>query len=340
VGNYIYQAAGLIDASGVARIDLSRQVLPTLYEQTSLSETAGLGAMNYRARWYVPQSSSFLDTFLGTTVVKNKHCPGTPLADTEAAMVRVDSQGVANPLDWNANGLIDPGFLATPQDLNFNGGPRIPADPLFPTDGPFAGFNDWNVVNLQQVAGRRNAAGLSLDIGFNDLANGLEDGGLEDGGLEDGGLEDGGLEDGGLEDGGNEMDVVTATASGNAPSGLKATGGDKIVTLTLQPPNVGNITQIVYKVYRATDAITSSNLPTQIGTTSGTSSCGIAPAPIFPAPCFVDTTAKNNTTYTYLVVAVFDQPPTTGPPFNDPADQQSGPSNQATCNYKQSACQP
>jgi hypothetical protein len=195
---------------------------------------------------------------------------------------------------------------------------------------------------LQQVAGRRNAGGLSLDITFNDLANGvlpngledggledggledggLEDGGLEDGGLEDGGLEDGGLEDGGLEDGGNEMDVLTAAASGNGPWALRATGDAKNVTLTWQAPTVGkhgNITQVLYKVYRATGAITPSNLPQLKGTVSTTS--------------FVDTTVQNNRLYTYLVVALFDLP-------GSAPDQQSGPSNQATCNYRQSAFPP
>ncbi len=335
--SYLFQVAGLLNASGAAQIDYSREALPLsgatpgLLNESGLSETAGLGAMTYRTRWYVPLTSSFLDTFLGTSVVKSKHCNGTPLGDSEAAMVRVDSQGVTAPLDWNADGTISSAPLTTPQDLDFNG--------VFP-EGPFRGYNDWANIDLQQVGGRRNAGLFSLDVSWHDAANGIADGGIADGGIADGGIADGGIADGGIADGGiadggiadggiadggiadggGELDTVTATSVGNAPSGLTVTGGRQIVTLNWQAPNVGKVMQ--YKVFRATltarqPAISPSNLPTFIG----------SPTPL-TATTFVDTTVQNNRTYVYLVQAIFD----TG--------QQSGSSNQATCQYQSNTCHP
>ena len=142
VMSYLYQVNGLIDATGERQINYSGEVLGPLSEN-SLNESTGLGTMAYRARWYVPKSSSFLDKYLGTSVVRTKHCDGTPMpSNVTTEMVRVDSPGLVAPLDWNANGILpDPGIL-TWQDVNFNGSlATLPDPPSGFVDPPFLGFD-------------------------------------------------------------------------------------------------------------------------------------------------------------------------------------------------------
>jgi hypothetical protein len=304
--NYLFQIGGLLDAHGVPAIDYSREVLPNLGEG-SLSESAGFGvsSMAYQSRWYVPFGSSTLDSRLGTTPA-SRHCDGTPKAATDITpgMIRVDSGSlVGSPIDWNKNGVTDP--VAPAQDLDYNGSFTV---------APFTGFNDWSHIDLRQVGGRRNVIKLSLDVQKTDLASGdsglgdsgLGDSGLGDSGLGDSGLGDSGLGDSGLGDSGlgADLDFETATSLGNAPSGLTATVGKQIITLNWSAPTVATVAK--YSVYRAIGAITSTNLPTFLA--------DVTP----PATTFVDTTVKNNVTYTYLVV------------MTDGNGNQSGPSNQVT----------
>jgi hypothetical protein len=309
--NYLFQIAGLLKANGVPNIDFSRQALPNLLDG-SLSEAAGLGtpASIYQGRWYVPLGSSALLNALGTTAA-TRHCDGTPKAgaDFTPSMVRVDSGTlVGSPLDWNQNGVIDLSSIA--QDIDFNG--SVNAGPL----NPMTGFDDWSHIDLRQVGGRRNVIKLSLDVQKNDLASGdsglgdsgLGDSGLGDSGLGDSGLGDSGLGDSGLGDSGlgADLDFETASANGNAPNSLTATVGKQAITLNWGAPNLAAVTR--YSIYRAIGAITTTNLPSLIGTVTG--------AP--PATILVDSNVKNNVTYTYLVIATFG------------GGSQSGPSNLVT----------
>ena len=92
-------------------------------------------------------------------------------------MVRLDANGVAEPIDWNGNGESDSIFS---QDINFDGD----------TTELHASSNDWDNLHLNQVGSRRNVGGwfyiedpargdlvafmgpLSLDTGRGDLGRG------------------------------------------------------------------------------------------------------------------------------------------------------------------------
>jgi hypothetical protein len=309
--NYLFQIGGLLDAHGVPAIDYSHAALPDLTEG-SLSDSSGFGTLTlpYQSRWYVPFGTSSLDNRLGTTAA-TRHCDGTPKAATDVTpgMIRVDSGSlVGSSVDWNKDGFSQSLFA---QDLDFNGSS---------SEAAFTGFDDWSHIDLRQVGGRRNVIKLSLDVQKNDLAagdsglgdSGLGDSGLGDSGLGDSGLGDSGLGDSGLGDSGlgADLDFQTARSLGNAPSSLTATVGKQIITLNWSAPNVSAVTN--YSVYRAIGTITSTNLPTLIGTV------GIVTTGTPPATTFVDTTVKNNVTYTYLVVQT------------DGDGNHSGPSNQVT----------
>jgi hypothetical protein len=295
-------------------IDYSDTAVGNMSE-SSLIELDGMGATKYFARWYAPPTLFDLSS-LGITPAK-RHCDGTPknaATDPNPSMIRVD--GVAGvPIDWNHDG--DTADTVLSQDLNFSGG----IDPIAP-DGPFAGFNDWNAIDLRQIGGRRNAHRFSLDIWKDDLSAGdaglgdaglgsssgdaglgdaglgdaglgdagLGDAGLGDAGLGDAGLGDAGLGDAGLGDAGlgGDLDYTSATAVTNPPSKLTAALSGSDIQLNWKAPNAGKIVQ--YKVFRTIGPVTPKNLPAQIGTPPGTS--------------FLDTKANKPATYYYFVEAV------------------------------------
>jgi hypothetical protein len=321
VMNYLFQVQGLIAGAAGSDVpdavaDYSRQVLPAL-DENGLSEAAGLGSMLYRTRWYAPLSSSFIDAELNTTPAA-KRCNGTPAAPGEH-LVRIEGTGPGGPIDWNADGTI--GGTAV-QDINFSG----------PVEGaPYsklnAGADDYRRMDLRQVGGRRNVGSkrlqgsLSLDVGFGDVGFGdvgfgdvgfgdvgFGDVGFGDVGYGDVGFGDVGFGDVGFGDVGagdlgfgdvgvarGELDLDTARALGNAPNTLTGTVARRQVTLRWKPPHVGTV--LTYEVYRVTGGrVTPANL--------------IARVAIGPLPgttlTVVDSTVRNNATYTYFVVANID----------------------------------
>jgi hypothetical protein len=325
VMNYLFQVRGLMVGTanlpvagnqvGVPVIDYSRQSLGPLTEN-SLNEPAGLGASwLYRTRWYAPFSSSFLDQSLQTTPA-TKHCDGSPIIDA-AEMVRVDGTTIGSPpgIDWDADGMTD--TATPPQDVTFNG-------TITSLD---AGVNDWAIVDLRQVGTRRNVSSpgsiegaLSLDLGQGEWGQGEwgqgewgqgEWGQGEWGDLGQGEWGQGEWGQGEWGAGRIDLDLATATALGNAPNELKLTSLKQGVRANWKKPHVGSIN--VYEVYRVTGTgVTVNTLNTKV-------LVGIVPA---PATTVIDTTVKKNVTYTYFVIAVFDD------------YTRSGVSNFATITYK------
>ena len=326
VMNYLFQVRGLLVGTanlpvagyqvGVPVIDYSRQSLGSLNEN-SLSEPGGLGASwLYRTRWYAPFSSSFLDQSLQTTPA-TKHCDGSPITDA-AEMVRVDGTTTASPpgIDWNADGFIDAAIPA--QDVNFNGSLTPPLDP---------GVNDWAIVDLRQVGTRRNVSSpgsiegaLSLDLGQGEWGQGEwgqgewgqgEWGQGEWGDLGQGEWGQGEWGQGEWGAGRVDLDLETATALGNSPNELKLTSLKQGVRANWKKPHVGSVN--VYEVYRVIGSgVTVDSLNTKV-------LVGIVPA---PATTVIDITVKKNVTYTYFLIAVFDD------------KTRSGVSNLVTITYK------
>jgi len=170
VMNYLFQVRGLYTISGNTVsdpiVDYSRQTLPALSE-TSLSEPAGLGSMSYATRWFAPWGSSLIDTSLNTSPAK-RHCDGSPLSTVvdpitltseridafatppgPLAMARVDGTTMSGPIDWSADGAAT--ATGVSQDISFSGS-KTALD---------AGVNDWALLDLRQVGGRRNIASLN-----------------------------------------------------------------------------------------------------------------------------------------------------------------------------------
>ena len=282
--SYLFQARGLLTPDGVPHIDYSGQKLPTL-DEFSLDESRGFGvaALPYLPRWFAPFSTSFVDVAVGTTPA-TKHCDGTPLIATDpvGGTVRIDGTSlVASTIDWNGNGNTSD--ILT-QDINFSGAiDTLSTNP----PNPLNGFNDWAAINLQQVGGKRNILGFSLDVvsgddvqfdqvvaankGLDDLDGGLGVGGGGNGvggggnGVGGGGNGVGGGGNGvggggnGVGGGGNgaELDFDQAKAVGNSPNALTATVVGKDIDLNWGicggkpcPPNAGTATQ--YQIWRAT----------------------------------------------------------------------------------------
>ena len=165
VMNYLFQVRGFGDGG----FDYSGQTLPALNETTStvngvfpLSESTGLGydsgnVAAHLTRWY--SRPNIGDTTLQDLALG--HCEGSPLASTEDPSkdpwVRVEGTvwpggDFSAPFDWN-NDLMVPTPIADPGlDLNHNG---------VVGDIPFAGFNDWNTLDFQQMNARSSGFGFS-----------------------------------------------------------------------------------------------------------------------------------------------------------------------------------
>ena len=145
--------------------DYSTQTLPPLSEASnSLSESLGIGQdfssgpAAHLTRWY--SAPNALDNQLQNSTggrFATAHCDGSPQTLGEAPAVRVDatvSSGgtLSAPLDFN-NDLVTPDAIKSPGvDLDHNGAVG---------DAPFLGFNEWNVINMQQIGARSGAFGFS-----------------------------------------------------------------------------------------------------------------------------------------------------------------------------------
>jgi len=323
--NYLYQSAGLLDAQGIFRVNLSGQVVTAdtgAQDESGLRENLGLGSGNtaYRLRWYAPLSNvqANFKTASGDPIALSAakaHCDGrTPIGASEVPVVRVDGSGAAGnplarmPVDWDSDRTIE--FLNSSLDINFNGKQDLTGD--------FRGFNDWesiiNLHGLQQVGTGRNLFALSLgvvasdllqageddlgedDLGEDDLGEddlGEDDLGEDDLGEDDLGEDDLGEDDLGEDDLGevSEIDEATAIAiGGNGPTALVATvpNGTPRILLSWSAPAFGGAV-VNYLIYRS-----SNNGPlTEIAQSFTTT--------------FTDTSTRNGTTYVYTVIAVFAQ---------------------------------
>jgi hypothetical protein len=114
-------------------------------DEANLSESAGLGSMLYRTRFYIPATG-------GTGSLRR--CDGKL---GTVLMVRADSPNSSGPIDWNGNLVTDPGLIAA--DLNYNG-----------VNDSYNGFIDWPAVDLQQVSG--GFAYSEGEIANGEIANG------------------------------------------------------------------------------------------------------------------------------------------------------------------------
>ena len=318
VMNYLFQVRGFGDNGAASNFgfDYSGQALPLL-DETALSESSGIGPAQHLTRWYSKPNS--LDVQLQNSTggrYATAHCDGTPQLPTEPPAVRVDAPpATGGSLDWN-NDLTVPDAVASPGlDVNHNG---------VVGDSAFSGFNDWSSINLQQLGARSSAFGFSLANGLKSGGGGLKSGGggIDDGGgglkSGGGGLKSGG---GGLKSGGGgtEQDEDTAASTLSAPTGLTCTisqrsvpacvpsagsflESSKSVPLTWSAPGFGQIRS--YTVWRAVGSFpTSQQVLLNISKFSKTQTVTGTP----PATFTVDSNVKNNTTYTYFVVAVNKQ---------------------------------
>jgi hypothetical protein len=292
--NYLFQIRGFPEGG----IDYSGQTLPSLSE-SALNEIAGIGldtftgeSATHFSRWYA--SPNALDMQLQTTVgghFAGFHCDGSPITDG-TQMVRAD--GTALPgasasasIDWNHNLVFD-GSMLVPQDVNFSGSS---SDTVLP------GFNDWVNLDLRQIGARADAFGFSGNAGnrFGGGGNRFGGGGnrVGGGGNRFGG---GGNRFGG---GGTEQDTDTANSTADAPTVQKPVMSGHSVQLKWTAPEFGQIRS--YNVYRAVGSFTTiagvyANRAAFINLTNP----AITGQP--PSPAFLDSTVKNNTTYTYFVV--------------------------------------
>jgi hypothetical protein len=263
--------------------------------------------MDWRTRWYVPWNDSFLDKAIGglNTTPVTKRCNGTPILGE--VMARVDGVNVSGAIDWNVSGAIN--ALPLTQDVNFS----ATVSPLS------AGSSDWDKLDLRQVASRRNVGGWSVDSGYWDAgywdagywdagaAAGYWDAGYWDAGYWDAGYWDAGYWDAGYWDAGveqdsnvplGELDLDIAESVGNPPNGLAAAISGKDVLVSWTPPNVGSDKVNHYEVYRVIGAaVTPANLAARVTVSAN------VPA---PSTSVLDTTTKNNITYTYIALAVFN----------------------------------
>jgi hypothetical protein len=333
--NYLFQVRGLLTWEGQPTLDYSRQVLPpaSLLDETRLSERNGFGTQAaYRPRWFAPSGSSFIARELGTSPAMRR-CDGSR-APASSSYVLVDSEARTDiRIDWNANGTIsnsEPPYVS--QDVNFDG----------ETNQSLPGANDYWTMDLRQVGSRRAVGsqslhlsvvdstgavggGLSLDTGYGDLGYG--DLGYGDLGYGDLGYGDLGYGDLGIpaaENAGNPLpaygDLSLEEVGAPAPSSLTATrlSGKGGIKLEWFAPPAG--TASFYRLYRV--------VGTTVTPTNFAQRVQLAPDVPGGTTSFTDTARlKNNTAYTYFVVATLTGLPECG------VNCKSGVSNFATVVY-------
>ena len=173
--NYLYQLRGLLDDNGKPHLDFSDGT-PFGDVDESAVQDGVYSTSTFRLGWYAPLDFSYLKD---RRPPARARCDGSPWAEGER-LVRIDARASADPLDWNANDVIDGTAFA--QDVNFNG--QVNGSAAGATSGPLKGFSDdWSNLKLNQVGSRRNVGGLyrkadgtlavgplSLDVGKVDLS--------------------------------------------------------------------------------------------------------------------------------------------------------------------------
>jgi hypothetical protein len=324
--NYLFQVRGLVGTTGTPTIDFSKQALGELNEGNlleNLSVQSGWNAMAYRTSWYAPLTNPQLALAIGPIT---RRCDGTPLT-FGPAMVRVDGTSQTGAIDWNwdgdtLDGAITPTGIKLEGDINFNSALN---NGSLGADGrpklTFKGYNDFDHIDLRQVASRRNGGnaridgGLSLDVGFGDVGFGdvgfgdvgfgdvgfgdvgfgdvgFGDVGFGDVGFGDVGFGDVGFGDVGFGDVGappGELDLDVA-AGLNAPNSLTPTVLSNRIRLAWTAPHIGAVMNyVVYKVVGA--AIAPASAVITLVTTP------------FDQLTVEDRDVKTKETYVYFVVA-------------------------------------
>ena len=341
VMSYLFQVRGFVDGgfdySGQTMPALNETTTPApppppgILPIPGLSELAGIGTDSgntaaHLTRWY--SNPNTVDQQLQNTTggrYARAHCDGSPLTFADVPGVRVDGTIPApgpysTPLDWN-NDLVAGDDPINPPgiDINYNGSIG---------DAPFSGFNDWKILNpadagdsvaLQQMSARWNAFGASGAGGIKTNPTGgiktNPTGGIDNDG---GGA---GIKinpTGGIKTnptGGMDVNEDVATATVEAPLGLNCTTplSGAVVCVASTPPlfiesgrsvplswSYPGSTQIRFAyLYRALGSF-----PTQRDVQANFSKFALV-KPAFtgapPTTSFVDTSVKNNNTYTYVL---------------------------------------
>jgi hypothetical protein len=274
--SYAYQVIGLSSLNGTVYFDYSRQLLPSLNENT-LDETAGLGSTTYRARWFAPANN--LDILLNRQTV-TRYCDGTLRA---SPVVALDSNAVSGPLNWDndVNGVISP--LTVAVDVNDSG-----------LNDSYSGYNDWQNIDLHQVSSgfafsEGEIANIDGEIANGEIAN-FENGEIAN------------IADGEIAnfDTNGEIDfnLAQSLAVPPSPTFLVSRVAAHLVRLAWNPVRQTNVVKC--QVFRFNTTTGSLATATLIGSVIG------AP-PVAPIPLYNDTTVVAGTSYSYFVNAVDDQ---------------------------------
>jgi hypothetical protein len=340
VMSYLFQVRGFVDGgfdySGQTMTPLNETTtpapspLPGNLLILGLSESAGIGTDSsgntaaHLTRWYSKPNT--IDTQLQNTTggrYARSHCDGSPLTFADVPGVRVDGTAAGGnfsaPLDWN-NDLVAGDDPINPPgiDINYNGSIG---------DAPFSGFNDWKILNpadasdsvaLQQMSARWNAFGASGAGGIKTNPTGgiktNPTGGIDNDG---GGA---GIKinpTGGIKTnptGGIDVNEDVANATVEAPSGLICTTSvngvpgcvastaplfiesGKSIPLSWSYPGSTQIRSAY--LYRALGSFPTAK-DVQANFSKFTNIKTFSGAP--PVSSYVDTTVKNNNTYTYVL---------------------------------------
>jgi hypothetical protein len=359
VMNYLFQVRGLLTWQGQPTLDYSRQQLTPLSE-SGLSESAGFGThAEYLPRWYAPAGSSFIDRGLNTSPA-TRRCDGSLITDPLApSYVRVDADArTGDAIDWNADGDTldfsrqDANFDGTPDQVQAGASDYATMDLRQVGSRRAVGSESVHESVIDSVTGDAVGGGLSLDTGYGDLGYGdlgygdlgygdlgygdlgYGDLGYGDLGYGDLGYGDLGYGDLGYGDLGvpadvddplaalGDLNLDTAGSLANAPSGLVGTRlkGKAGIQLDWLGPTVG--TALTYEIYRVVGTnVTPANFAQRVLVANISAQfTSITDA----------SSLKNNTAYTYFVVATLAPLPDCG---TSCTNLRSGTSNFATVVY-------
>ena len=245
--SYLFQAAGMVDTSGVPHVRLSAEasidIDPNLMNETGLGD--GNFSLPFRPAWYSPiefnaGNPTTLAAVLGVPPA-TKFCNGA-LFDgvvVDPPMGRLDAT-LTPGLSWSVDWAGDGDGSGAPQDANFD-------DDL----ANLVGFNDWPGLRLNQAGAGRNFAGMS--VGQVSTSAGSTSA-LDFGGLDFGGIEldfDTIIESGGTPP--NQLEVCVLGGS----TGFACEAGDDPLhrnRLNWSPPTAGTVDAGGYEAFRLSGA--------------------------------------------------------------------------------------
>lgn len=145
-------------------------------------------------------------------------------------MVRVEGTSVTPPINWDGDNQSQNDNFVAPQDISFNGTKTTLA----------ASKKEWDKIDLQQLASRRNAANaligaLSVGFGYNELGPAGDDS-VGDDSVGDDSVGDDSVGDDSVGDDsvGDEPNVDDGVGSG--PTSVQWTATNKQITITWNKP--------------------------------------------------------------------------------------------------------